>query len=143
LPLSTAWKRQTASSRSCSNWCAARRSRNGSRSGRYRWTTRCSSRKQIVEALEAAHEAAVVHRDLKPANIVLQGAAPARGDGIGDASVKVLDFGLAKTLERERPLNHSNSPTISSPAMTGAGVILGTAAYMSPEQARGRALIVA
>ncbi|HVH26365.1 MAG TPA: protein kinase [Vicinamibacterales bacterium] len=85
--------------------------------------------KQIAEALEAAHEQGIIHRDLKPSNIKL------RLDGV----VKVLDFGLAKALELE-PLavDVSQSPTVMSPAMTGMGVILGTAAYMSPEQARGR-----
>jgi serine/threonine-protein kinase len=87
--------------------------------------------RQIVEALEAAHDAGVVHRDLKPANIKLR----------SDGTVKVLDFGLAKALAPDAssaaaaPI--SQSPTITSPAMTRAGVILGTAAYMSPEQARG------
>jgi serine/threonine-protein kinase len=85
--------------------------------------------RQIAEALEAAHDAGVVHRDLKPANIKLR----------PDGTVKVLDFGLARTLggdSAETP-NASQSPTIISPAMTRTGVILGTAAYMSPEQARG------
>jgi Tol biopolymer transport system component len=86
--------------------------------------------KQIAEALEAAHEQGIIHRDLKPANISL------RSDGI----VKVLDFGLAKALEPAlRSVDAAQSPTITSPAMTHAGVILGTAAYMSPEQAKGRA----
>ena len=85
---------------------------------------------QITEALEAAHEQGIVHRDLKPANVKV------RPDGM----VKVLDFGLAKALE---PVSMSGAdatafPTITSPAMTGVGVILGTAAYMSPEQAKGR-----
>jgi eukaryotic-like serine/threonine-protein kinase len=85
--------------------------------------------RQIAEALEAAHEQGIIHRDLKPANIKL------RPDGM----VKVLDFGLAKALEPARvEPNLSDSPTITSPAMTQRGVILGTAAYMSPEQARGR-----
>jgi serine/threonine-protein kinase len=88
--------------------------------------------RQIAEALEAAHEQGVIHRDLKPANIKL------RPDGV----VKVLDFGLAKLAETSAapgPVAVSQSPTITTPAMmTGIGMILGTAAYMSPEQAKGR-----
>ena len=83
---------------------------------------------QIAEALGAAHEQGVIHRDLKPANIKV------RSDGV----VKVLDFGLAKALEPAGAPSPSLSqaPTITTPAMTQTGVILGTAAYMSPEQAR-------
>ena len=86
--------------------------------------------RQIAEALEAAHERHVIHRDLKPANVKLT----------PDGTVKVLDFGLAKALSpaETSPINPSNSPTFTSPAMTGMGVILGTAAYMSPEQAKGK-----
>jgi eukaryotic-like serine/threonine-protein kinase len=85
--------------------------------------------KQIAEALEAAHEQAIIHRDLKPANIKVR----------VDGTVKVLDFGLAKAMvPAAAPGDLANSPAITSPAMTQAGMILGTAAYMSPEQARGK-----
>ena len=85
--------------------------------------------KQIAEALEAAHEQGIIHRDLKPANVKVR----------DDGTVKVLDFGLAKALQPTGAATEiSHSPTITSPAMTQAGMILGTAAYMSPEQARGK-----
>jgi len=89
--------------------------------------------RQIAEALEAAHERGIVHRDLKPANVMV----------VPDGRVKVLDFGLAKALEADSASGSSpqvtQSPTLTARA-TAAGVILGTAAYMSPEQARGRAV---
>ena len=86
--------------------------------------------RQIADALGAAHEAGVVHRDLKPANVKVR----------DDGTVKVLDFGLAKIADTGRTTAHPpmESPTITTPAMTAAGIILGTAAYMAPEQAKGK-----
>jgi len=85
--------------------------------------------KQIADAIEAAHEQGIIHRDLRPANV----SVSTKG------LVKVLDFGLAKALESPGVIaNAMASPTMTSPAATRAGIILGTAAYMSPEQAKGR-----
>ena len=86
---------------------------------------------QIAKALEAAHEQGIIHRDLKPANVKIT----------PEGQVKVLDFGLAKAMEKDstRSPEMTHSPTLTMQA-TQAGIILGTAAYMSPEQAQGKAV---
>ncbi|MCZ6695587.1 MAG: serine/threonine-protein kinase, partial [Acidobacteria bacterium] len=86
--------------------------------------------RQIAEALEAAHEKGIVHRDLKPGNVKVT----------PDGKVKVLDFGLAKVFAGDTPDQDSSKSMMLTDAGTRVGVVLGTPAYMSPEQARGKAM---
>ena len=113
------------------SWNSSRRdSQARIRKGRIPLDETLNIARQIAEALETAHEKGIVHRDLKPGNVMLT----------GEGKVKVLDFGLAKAYEPNAPdPTISNSPTMVSMSATNPGIILGTAAYVSPEQAKGKA----
>ena len=124
------WKTLTACGRWCSSWSTARRWPIESRADPIAVKDALKIARQITEALDAAHERGIVHRDLKPANIKIT------PDGV----VKVLDFGLAKAVSgNAATADLTQSPTVTVGG-TREGVILGTAAYMSPEQARGQAV---
>ena len=114
--------------RSCWSWSRGRRWLTTSRRDRFPIEAALPTANQIADALEAAHEAGIIHRDLKPANIKVR----------EDGTVKVLDFGLANATSSDlaNP-DLMNSPTLTAMA-TATGVLLGTAPYMSPEQAKGK-----
>ena len=120
------WRSRTASRRWCWSWSRGRRWPTGSPKGRFPLTRRSRSPSRSPRR-SPGHEQGVIHRDLKPANVKVR----------DDGTVKVLDFGLAKALERAPEGDPSQSPTLTA-AATQMGVIMGTAAYMSPEQARGK-----
>ena len=121
-------RRRTASARSCSSSSRTDTGRSPARGSALTARESITIARQIAAALEAAHEKGIIHRDLKPANVKLAS---------GDGAVKLLDFGLAKALEPKVESSLSQSPTLTSDG-TRVGVVLGTAAYMSPEQARGQ-----
>ncbi len=124
----TAWSNRGARTTSFWSWSKARRLPNGLRVVPSPKTKRSPSLRKLPMHSRKAHEHGIVHRDLKPANIKLT----------PDGKVKVLDFGLAKIfVEETLDVDSSMSPTITRDG-TRVGVILGTAAYMSPEQAKGK-----
>ena len=124
------WKSRVTPRPWSSNTSPARRFKTASPRARSRSTKPSPSPVRFAEALEAAHEQGIIHRDLKPANVKVK----------DDGTVKVLDFGLAKALGPDlSDAEAANSPTMTmTAAATKMGVIMGTAAYMSPEQAAGK-----
>ena len=118
----------------CWNWSRDRRSRIGSRAGRSRVDEALPIARQIADALEAAHEQGIIHRDLKPANIKVRDGR--HGEG---ARLRAGEGRWSRQIGSDGPAGRRRSRRRSRrPAMTAAGMILGTAAYMSPEQAKGR-----